>query len=230
MKTIAIIPARGGSKGIPRKNIRSLCGKPLLAWSIEAAQHAAMVNRVVVSSEDPEIRDVALRYGAEVVDQPGASDTSKTDDALIYTVRHLEMCEGYMPDLVVLLQATVPVRAPGLVDVCITHLIQTDAASLMTVNRAHFVWWRWKANGKWSTNSPTRLPRQQMPPCDLRWLEDGSVYLVRTPELLRTGGRVVEPMQIVETDRTVDIDTEEDFAVAAALMEHRAWIARQGAA
>lgn len=215
MNVTAIIPARGGSKGVPRKNLREVGGKPLIAWSIEAAQQAEIVDRVIVSTDDDEIRDVAANHGALVVDQPGASDTSKTDDALIYAAQRKE---AGTPDLVVLLQPTCPVRAPGLVDECIQRLLQTDAASLFTATRLHFVWHRWKADGTWSTNNWLRPPRQQMPYCDYRWEEDGSVYVVRTEALLRKRCRIVEPLQILEIPRTVDIDTERDLVVAEALL------------
>ena len=112
---LAIIPARGGSKGIPRKNVRPLLGRPLLAHSIEHARQAPSVTRVVVSTDDAEIAAVARRFGAEVVDRPAeiSGDAASSESALLHVLDHLRDAEGYEPDLVVFLQATSPLRRPG---------------------------------------------------------------------------------------------------------------------
>ena len=91
-KALAIIPARGGSKGIPRKNIRLVCGQPLIAWTIQAARTARSVGRVVVSTDDSEIADVASRFGAEVVRRPAelSGDTASSEQALLHTLEMLE--------------------------------------------------------------------------------------------------------------------------------------------
>jgi len=111
MKAIlALIPARGGSKGIPHKNIRLLNGKPLIAYTIEQAQQTPAITRVVVSTDDAEIAGVAQKYGAEVVWRPAglSGDTATSESALLHALDHLRDTEGYEPDLVVFLQATSP--------------------------------------------------------------------------------------------------------------------------
>ena len=122
-RVLVIIPARGGSKGLPRKNIRDLCGKPLIAYSIEAALHAKTIDRVIVSTEDEEIAATAVQYGAEVpVLRPLAISG---DNALVRTaIQHMVgvlQKRGYQPDAVVTLFPTQPFRTPKLVD----HLIDT---------------------------------------------------------------------------------------------------------
>lgn len=114
MEILTIIPARGGSKGIPRKNARPLAGKPLIAHTIEHAWQARSVSRVVVSTDYPEIAAVAQRYGAKVVWRPAeiSGDTATSESALLHVLNYLRDREGYEPDLVVSLQATSPLRQP----------------------------------------------------------------------------------------------------------------------
>jgi len=117
-EVLAIIPARGGSKGIPRKNIVDLCGKPLIAYSIEVALKSKMITRVVVSTEDEEIAEVSNDYGAEVPflrPKELAGDRSNIGDAVNYTVDRLKK-DGFMPDALVQLYPTHPFRNPQLVD------------------------------------------------------------------------------------------------------------------
>lgn len=117
-KVLAIIPARGGSKGIPRKNIRDLCGKPLIAYSIEVALKAKLIDRVVVSTEDEEIAEISRSFGAEVPflrPQGMAQDRSGVEDCLSFTVNKLTD-EGYAPNVLVTLYPTHPFRTPGLID------------------------------------------------------------------------------------------------------------------
>ena len=111
MEILAIIPARGGSKGIPGKNIKLLAGKPLLFYTIDAAKNSKYITRTVVSTESAQIKDIALSLGAEVIDRPIelAQDETKTAPVLLQVVSELEK-QNYYPDIVVLLQATCPLR------------------------------------------------------------------------------------------------------------------------
>ncbi|MEK6900492.1 MAG: acylneuraminate cytidylyltransferase family protein, partial [Nanoarchaeota archaeon] len=116
-KIVAIIPARGGSKRIPRKNIKLLAGKPLIAYTIEAAKRSASLDRIFVSTEDEEIAKVASYYGAEIIKRPDilATDNATTESVLCHAVNNLEK-EGYFPELVVLLQPTSPLRGSYIID------------------------------------------------------------------------------------------------------------------
>jgi hypothetical protein len=132
LNVLAIIPARGGSKGVPGKNIRELAGKPLIAYSIEAALESEHVDHVVVSTEDEQIAAAAREWGSEVVPRPPelATDTAPTDPVLEHAVTYLEQLDGYRADLIVLLQPTSPLRPPGLIDACIERylLLAADGA------------------------------------------------------------------------------------------------------
>lgn len=116
-KILAIIPARGGSKRIPRKNLRNLLGKPLIAYTIEAAQKSKYINRVVVSTEDKEIVSVSEKFGAEVINRPKelSEDESQTIDAVLHALDFLKK-KNYQPNICILLQPTSPLREPSDID------------------------------------------------------------------------------------------------------------------
>lgn len=231
MNVLAVIPARGGSKGVPRKNIRPCAGKPLLVWSIEAALASKLVDLVVVSSDDPEILETARRVSPKVIAQERpaklATDDAATDPVLAYVVQNMA---GYCADIVVLLQPTVPVRRPGLVDECIRRLYDTDADSVFTGHPEPYMWRRtdrevFADRAEWATNNPSRHRRQDLDPRDLEWKEDGSVYVCRRELLVewtasnkKPPRRIAGRVQVHPNERTVDIDTEADFAQAEALL------------
>ena len=122
-RVLGIIPARGGSKRLPGKNIKLLNGKPLIVHSIEFAVNSKMIDKLIVSTDSFEIADVARKYGAEVMMRPAelASDTAKTAPVMVHVVNELEK-QGYTPDVIILLQATCPVREDGLVEKALTIL------------------------------------------------------------------------------------------------------------
>lgn len=234
MKVLAVIPARGGSKGVPRKNLRMVGGRPLIAWSIEAALEARLVDAVVVSSDDPEILEVARYCGAKTLERPAelATDEAATDPVLVHVVRDFRTWWWWYqrPELAVLLQPTVPVRRAGLVDDCIRHLVETHADSLLTGYPLHFCWWREDEYStgagpdpvRWRSQCPRRPRRQDMTSRELMWHEDGSVYVTRTELLMGTGARLGGRMEVFETEKTVDIDDDRDLAVAEALLAYQA--------
>src|SRR3989344_4807350 len=120
-KILAIIPARGGSKGVPGKNIKPLAGKPLIAYTIAEAKKSKYIDRLVVSTENKEIAKVAREFMAEVIERPAelARDETPTPPVLRQAVEFLEAKEGYLPDLVLLLPCTCPLRKAGQIDVMI---------------------------------------------------------------------------------------------------------------
>ncbi|MDD3149244.1 MAG: acylneuraminate cytidylyltransferase family protein [Candidatus Gastranaerophilales bacterium] len=144
MKILGIIPARGGSKGIPRKNIRLLAGKPLIAYTIEASLKSKYIDRTILSTEDAEIKEIAQKFGAEVMDRPFelAQDETKTAPVLTDIVNKLEHT-GYSPDIVVLLQPTCPLRDENVIDAAIEKLINADNDSIFTCSAyslTHALW------------------------------------------------------------------------------------------
>lgn len=224
MKTLAIIPARAGSKGIPNKNLRMLAGRPLVAWSIQHARDAKLVDRVIVSTDGEEIAAEAKKWGADVPFMRPAEisgDRASTELAMIHAVEMLAK-NGYHPDLVMLLQATSPLRSPGAVDRAIRLLMESKADSLVSGTEIHPFLWRNVRNGEAMYDFHKRPMRQDIPEAERLYEENGSIYIVRTEILLRDkcrlGGKIVIfPMSSREK---IDLDTLDDFAVAEAVF-HR---------
>ena len=167
MTTVALIPARGGSKGIPRKNLVPVGGRPLLVHSIAQARRAAGIDRVFVSTEDAEIAAVAREAGAEIVERPLAlaGDTASTESAITHALGQWA-AQGLVPDRVVLLQATSPFRADGQLDAALATFDRTGCDSLLSVVRFVGFVWRRGADGlsQPATYEPTRRPRRSRRP------------------------------------------------------------------
>jgi CMP-N,N'-diacetyllegionaminic acid synthase len=135
-ESLGIIPARGGSKGIPRKNIASFLGKPLICWSIEVALASQYIDRVIVSTDDPEIAEIAITAGAEVpfLRPPELSTDLVMDYPVVrHCLDYVRHSEDYAPDLVVQLRPTSPLRTPELVDDAIERLLKTESAESLRV-------------------------------------------------------------------------------------------------
>ena len=219
MRVLAIIPARGGSKGVPRKNVRDLAGKPLIVWTIEAAQRAQSIERVVVSTDDDEIARVAEDAGAEVIRRPLelAQDATPTEPALLHTLDDLEAREGYVPDAVSLLQCTSPLRGADLIDRCVALFQETGCDAVMTVTPMQH-WNLAGGIGEEGRFRPeydyARRPLSQHIPAKFR--ENGAVYVTRLQALRQYQNRLGGDVRVLPLDpvRSIDIDGEEDFLLA----------------
>lgn len=224
MKILAIIPARGGSKGIPRKNIRLLAGKPLVAHTIEQALRARQVNRTIVSTDDTEIAKVAQQYGAEVVMRPPelATDTASSESVLLHVLSFLEEKEGYVPSLVVFLQPTSPLRQPDDIDNAINKLIKDNADSLFSCCGLHNFYWRLEGGRPVSVNYDYqhRPRRQEFTP---EYIENGSIYVTKTEIIKQYGNRLGGSVTLYEMNPldSFQIDTPEDFLLLERLISLR---------
>lgn len=221
MNAIAVIPARAGSKGIPGKNIRPLLGKPLLAYSIEQALASGVVSRVFVSTDGQEIADVAKGVGAEVVWRPAeiSGDQATSESALEHALQFLEREERFVPDAVVFLQATSPMRKPDDIADAMARFVAEGADSLLSVCRVHGFVWR-ESGGQVASFSydHRNRPRRQDAPVD--YVENGSIYIFK-PWVLRKhqnrlGGKVaIHPMAEIDS---FQIDEPSDLALIENLM------------
>lgn len=177
-KIIAIIPARGGSKGIPEKNIKNFCGKPLIAWTIEAAKKAKLLDRVIVSTDSEKIAEIAKKYGAEVPflrPKALATPTIGIEPTLKHAYEWLLKNEGYKADGLVLLMATNPLRQPFHIDEAIKLLIKKGSHSVIAVSELpanHNPYWvfepskknsRMLVNAKGQDIKDIPVRRQEMP-------------------------------------------------------------------
>lgn len=224
MKILAIIPARGGSKGVPRKNIRLLAGKPLVAYTIEQALQARQVSRTIVSTDDAEIAEVARQYGAEIVMRPPelVTDTASSELVLLHVLSFLEQKEGYVPSLIVFLQPTSPLRQPDDIDQAIDTLNAAGADSLFSCCRSHNFYWRLEDGQPISANYDYRhRPRRQ--DFTPEYVENGSIYVTKTEILKQYGNRLGGRICFYEMNPldSLQIDTEEDFLLLEQLLTLR---------
>lgn len=198
---LAVTPARGGSKGIPRKNIKDIAGKPLIAWTIEAAKNSKLIDRYVVSTEDDEIARVAKSFGADVLRRPPELATDEADT--LHVLKHA--VETIPCDILVLLQATSPIRKNGLVDECITEFQKKGYDSLATGYICKII--------EYSKNELRRQDIQGF------FYDDGNIYVIKA-ELLRKGDRYGDRIgkKIISRWENVEIDDEFDFWVAEKIL------------
>jgi N-acylneuraminate cytidylyltransferase len=231
MNCLAIIPARGGSKGIPRKNIRSLAGMPLIAHNIQQALQSRFVNRLVVSTDDAEIAAVARQYGAEVVWRPAeiSGDSASSEAALLYTLDHLSQVEGYQTDLLVFLQCTSPLTLAEDIDGTIQALIDQGADSALAVIPFHYFLWR-EAGGDAVGINHEKSFRPLRQEGEAQYLETGAVYVMRVEGFLQARHRFFGRTALYEmpAERRLEIDDPVDFEIAEVLMRRQA--RRQGIA
>lgn len=201
---LGVIPARGGSKGIPRKNIRPIAGKPLIAWTIEAAARSKCMDRFVVSTEDKEIKEISEKFGAEVVTRPQslASDTASTLSVLEHILSKIPA------DIIVLLQPTSPVRSEGLIDRCIKESKNKNSDCLATGFICKFM------------EYGTYVSRRQ----DLQgfFYDDGNVYVIAA-SLIKSGKMFGGKSERIITTReeNIEIDDEFDFWMAEQVLQKR---------
>jgi YrbI family 3-deoxy-D-manno-octulosonate 8-phosphate phosphatase len=222
METLAIIPARGGSKGIPRKNIRPLAGKPLIAYNLEQAQAARLINRVVVSTDDAEIAAVSRQYGAEVVWRPDeiSGDNASSESALLHTLDYLRQQEGYQPDLLAFLQCTSPLTLSEDIDGTIQALLDNNADTALAVIPFHYFLWKPDAHGSAEGINHDKRKRPLRQEREPQYLETGAVYTMRVPGFLQARHRFFgkTALYIMPAERRLEIDDPVDFQVAEVLM------------
>lgn len=223
----AIITARGGSKGLPRKNIRPLRGKPLLAYSVEAARGVAAVGDVIVTTDDPEIAAVGTMAGAEIIDRPAAlsTDSASSVSAVLHTLEVLESANR-LPDVVMLLQPTSPLRSSAHIAAAIRIYQETQPGSVVTVceTEHHPYKMLLKSDGSWKPVrdwSSLEAPRQTLVSA---FRPNGAIYVVGVHALRSHGSFFVHPLQmmIMPTEDSVDIDSEDDLWMAERVLERRA--------
>jgi CMP-N,N'-diacetyllegionaminic acid synthase len=222
LSVVAIIPARGGSRAIPKKNLMPICGKPLIAWSIAQARAASSIDQVYVTSDSEEILEAAASFGARPILRPAAlaTDQASSESAWLHAVDQIEK-SGTSIRLVVAMQATSPVRESSDLDGAIKQFWRDGLDSLLSCCEVEdFFMWRLLADGQAaSTNHDftQRAPRQTI---EKRYLENGSFYLF-APELLRKagnrlGGRI--GLFVMARHKLFQIDNPEDARLCEVIM------------
>ncbi len=223
MKALCIIPARGGSKGLKNKNILPLFGKPLIYYAIRAAQESKLVNKIVVSTDDEKIASAAQRYSVQVIKRPAeyATDSAPIELALRHAVEYLKNTEGYFADIIVWLQANIPIRKKRQVDNVVRKLISSKADSAVTVYPVTQLPQWMKRRDKKGFLLPlfkgaVKYRRQDVEPM---YLLDGAIVAIRTAVLMntkgKTGAHVFMGKKIAgiiqEREYTIEVDDKESF-------------------
>jgi CMP-N,N'-diacetyllegionaminic acid synthase len=221
---LSIIPARGGSKRLPRKNILNLAGKPLIAWSIEAGLNSEYIDKVIVTSDDDEILEISRKFGADIIKRPDelASDTATTFDAIKHTVENLKKY-----DYIVLLQPTSPLRNEKHIDDAIELLESKKADAIISVCEMDH-------SPLWSNILPEDLSmknflREEVLNKRSQDLEkyyriNGAIYICKTEKLLENKGFFLKEnifAYIMDRNSSIDIDEEIDFKFAEILSKEK---------
>lgn len=229
MNVLGLIPARGGSKGIPGKNIKLLAGKPLLQYTFEAGKNSKLLNKVILSSDDEAIIQIAKQLELEVpFKRPAnlAQDSSSSLEVVKHAVNYY-LEKGIQFDAVCLLQVTTPFRQPGLIDECILKFKDGGFDSLVSVREVpkeynpHWVLEESEGTLKIATGEMEIIPRRQDLP--KAYHRDGAIYLTKTEVILNANSLFGEKIGFVDTTDSpyVNIDTPEDWRKAEELLDNK---------
>lgn len=214
-KNVALIPARGGSKGLPKKNVLPFNGKPLIAWTIKQALDSESIDQVIVSTDCPQIADIAQAYGAEVENlRPDeiSTDETSTEDVMLYESKVL-LRSGNRPKNLILLQCTSPIRLPGTIDRALEEYNEAGADSLLSVTKCHRFFWFREEILTASYDYELRPRRQDIPKNKVPYMETGSIYITNFEMFFEERNRLLGRIHLFETSyyESFEIDNQEDF-------------------
>ena len=218
----AIIPARGGSKGIPMKNIKPFLGVPLIAYTITQSLASDRIDETYVSTDDPDIAATSGEYGAAVIDRPKelAGDEATTESALVHAIEEMRD-RGHDPDITVLLQCTSPLRRESDIDECVSLVADRDYDSALSCCLDHKFYWTVNPDdGATPLNydPKTRKRRQDL---ESRYQENGSIYATETESLLTEGSRLGGKIGVHKMPKSLsfEIDTPEDLVIVESIAQ-----------
>lgn len=219
MSTVAIIPARGGSKGIPRKNLIDFCGRPLLEWSILQAKLTNRIDEVAVSSDSDEILSIAKKLGAKIIERPAdiSGDRATSESALQHAIR----CFSTQPDIIVMLQATSPLRKPDDLERALYQFHEEELDSMFSaaILEDFLIWEKSNSGDLISVNYDfcLRGRRQERLP---QYVENGSFYIMRHDVIIngnRLGGKM--GMYLMDFWQSFELDEMKDLELLKILFE-----------
>jgi len=217
---VAIIPARGGSKSIKNKNKKLLNDKPLIAYSIEVANSSDKIYKSIVTSDSEDILNISKRYGAKPILRPSelANDIIHPEPAIIHALLQLLENDGFIPECTLMLQPTSPLRKLNDINAAIDDVLSGEYNSSISCTRTHNFVWEKDSNSKWIAPYGNKRPRRQ----DFHQLtETGSFYAFNTLKFLQKGDRIIDPINIIETDEisSYEIDSPIEWEIMEALIQ-----------
>jgi N-acylneuraminate cytidylyltransferase len=213
---LSIIPARGGSKAIPRKNLATVHGEPLIVHTIKHSLTCELIGRTVVSTDDEEIAEVALGAGAEVIRRPSAisGDDASSESALHHVLDDLKLRTRYTPEVVVFLQATSPLRPAGSIANALRQFDAEGADSLFSASPIQgFIWAESGGRVRPLGHDPaSRRRRQELQEALVE--ENGSIYIFKTSMFARTGNRLGGKIAVFCMDRLCGLQVDEPVDIS----------------
>ena len=224
-KIIAIIPARGGSKRLPKKNIRTFLGKPLIAWTIERALKSKYLDRVIVSTDNKEIAEISKKYGAEVIKRPKnlAGDKSKVIDTVFQLLNVLK-AERYNPEIVVLLQPTSPLRTTNDINGAIQLFLKNKCEAVISFHESDSILWSFKMGKKYlKPILGDKYLKQRSQDLTKVYVPNGALYVFTPKNLLKYKSFYAKDLlpYIMSSQRSMDIDREIDLKLAELIMKRK---------
>lgn len=222
MNIIVIIPARGGSKGLPRKNIRSFNNIPLVVHSINYAKECNLVDTIYVSTDDNEIASISSEYGANIIERPLelSGDSATTESAIDHLLSTLEA----KPEIIILLQPTSPFRPKNSLKIGLEKFIQNNFDSLLSISPTHHFFWSIDENDNVNAKYDflNRPRRQDLKKENVRFVENGSLYIFTYDHFKSKKNRLGGKIGYIEFDEKYshEIDTELDFKFLEALVKN----------
>ncbi|MCF7825300.1 MAG: acylneuraminate cytidylyltransferase family protein [Candidatus Marinimicrobia bacterium] len=224
MSIFCIIPARGGSKGVPHKNIAPFLGEPLISHSIKYALQSKLVGGVFVSTDDEQISEISRSSGAVVIPRPAdiSGDTATTESAISHAIQWWQD-KALTPDIIVLLQATSPLRPEGSLDIALEKFLTGGFDSLLSISPTHRFFWKIDGHEARAEYDFAKRPRRQdMTEADIRYVENGSVYVFSLNHFKRTGNRLGGKIgyTIFTEEFSPEIDTASDFTLLEKIAEN----------
>lgn len=224
MSIISIIPARGGSKGIPLKNLKILNGKPLLDYSVSASLNSKLINKTIVSTDNQQILLRAEKLGANVVKRPKklSTDSASIESTILHCLSYLKNNDNYVPDTIVLLQNTSPLRTVKHIDDAIKLFLENRYDSLLSGYHSHHFFWKYKNRQVIPINyNPRNRPNRQQ--FNNQFIENGAIYITKYETFKKSKCRVSGKIGLYEmsAELSVDIDTRDDFEKATQIMKRQ---------
>ena len=222
MNILAIIPARGGSKGVPLKNIKKLNGKPLIYHAIHSFQGSKNINKIIVSTDDAKISKYALSLGVEIIHRPKkiSSDSSEVESAMMHVLKKLEK-QGYFPDIVTLIQPTSPLRTSFHIDEAFEKFYNGNYDSVLSgYISKYFLWTKKYAKIIPFNYSPNKRPTRQEMKNDLI-IENGSIYITKYSKIKKSKCRISGKIGVylMPEELSIDINNFTDFTISEQIMK-----------
>ena len=221
-KILSIIPARGGSKGIPKKNLVKINKKPLLFYTVNASLNSKLINKTIVSSDNEKILQYAKKLGTEIIKRPKkfASDTAQQESVINHVLKNLEKNEKYIPDIIVLLQNTSPLRTSKHIDESLKQFFSEECDSMLSVYNTHKLFWKIK-NGKSISISYNPLKRPRRQEMKGEFVENGSIFITTLRAFQKSNCRISGKigLYIMEEKDSIDIDNKFDLFLTSQILK-----------